>query len=59
MSNIKTYGEAYIAVKRHMNLVDGKWKSIKLPKHKERMKRKPAAKYYGAKIEAWFKSNKV
>ena len=59
MSKIKTYGEAYTIVKNSLHMKNGIFRTVKLPKHRERMKRKPAIKYYGAKISSFFKNSNV
>ena len=59
MKEKPTFGESYIAVKNSIKLVDGEWKSIKLPKHREKMNKHDASKYYGAKISLFFKNSNV
>lgn len=50
-----TYGEAHTIVKCGIEMIDGKWKSLKLPKCRSRMSRDEAGKYYTEKINEEFK----
>lgn len=45
-----TYGEALQAVKDSKVLVKGRWRSIPMPTHRERMPEREAMDYYNAKL---------
>lgn len=50
-----TYGEAYTFLKLSMRMVNGEWVTVKPPKHRPRMSRKDAAKYYNRKLNEYWK----
>lgn len=51
---LMTYGEAHTYVKYNIELVKGEFVAPELPKHRERMNREDASKYYKKKFSKYF-----
>jgi hypothetical protein len=49
-----TYGEANIAVKASLKMVQGSWVAIPMPAHNPRMSKEDAGKYYNAKLNKYW-----
>ena len=49
-----TYGEAHTKVKLSLHMVKGRFTTCDLPKHKARMNKYLAGKYYRNKIDKYF-----
>ena len=53
-SYLCTYGEANIAVKASLKMVQGNWVAIQKPAHKPQMSKEDAGKYYNAKLNKYW-----
>lgn len=52
--NLCTYGEASIAVKMSLKMVQGVWVAKPKPAHKPQMSKEDAGKYYNAKLNRYW-----
>ena len=54
--DVMSYGEAHTHLKNSIEMIQGEWVSSSIPKHRPKMKRSEAMRYYSDKLNNYFKT---